>query len=245
MDLARYQQESQRLGVLRDNLQSEVAQLEKTTQDLREGIANLREGEILFRANEVIYSGVIKSGQSREQTEKDLQDLLAYANRFVVDKLNLDNKNLQIVYVSQDNFVKTVQMLMQSSGNNMAIRVQAVGNIMMGEPIFTEFFAVPDKLVYRYGQHIYEERVPGTVDKNSAEEILVSFLSRVNSKAVNDGVLPDPLTGNIGNIDIPYMLEVAEKIRKTQGAFIITAIASKDTYTLGPLQIIFEIRQVP
>lgn len=245
MDLAVYQQESQLLGVLRDNLQSEVAQLEKTTDDLREGIASLREGQILFRTNEVIYSGILKSGQSREQTEKDLQDLLAYANRLVVDKLELSNKNSQIVYVSQENFSNTVQTLMQNNGSSMAVRVQAVGNILIGEPIFTEFFAVPDKLIYSYGQHIYSERVPISADKNAAEEILVSFLSRVNNKAVNDGLLPDPVTGNVGNIDIPYMLEVAEKIRRIDGAFIITAIASKDTYTLGPLQVIFEIRQVP
>lgn len=245
MDLAVYQKESLRLGVLRDNLQSEVKQLEKTTEDLREGIVSLREGQILFRANEVIYHGVIKSGQNEEQTEKDLQALLAYANRFVVDKLNLENKNSQIVYVSQDNFAKTVQMLMQNKQGNMAIRVQAVGNIMIGEPVFTEFFAVPDKLIYKYGERIYEEKVFGNVDRNAAEEILIAFLSRVNSQVVKDGLLPDPLTGNVGNVDIPYMLEVVEKIRNTEGAFVIRAIASQDTYTLGPLQIIFEIRQVP
>lgn len=243
-DLAKYQNESRRLGVLRDNLQLEVSQLEITTQELQKGISDLRAGQVLFRANQVIYSGVIKAGQSEEETEDDLQNLLAYANRFVVDKLDLANKGAQIVYVSQDNFSKTVKILMEHNGE-MAVRVQAVGNIMTGEPVLTEFFAVSNKNIYQYGQRIYEERVPANIDKNAAEEILVSFLSRLNAKVVQDGLLPDPVTGNVGDIDIPYMLEVVEKIRTTEGAFTITAVASKDIGVLGPLQIIFEINSLP
>ena len=243
-DLASAHEESDRLGQLRDRLQQEADALEVTIEQLREGLVNVREGQVAFQANQVVYAGILRGGQSESVTVKSLEDFLAFANNFVVNKLELPNKDAQIILISREDFLESVKDLMGKK-DSVAVRLQAAGNILVGEPIITRFVLFPNELVYPKGKEIYVEKIPANIDKRAAEGILVAFLSRLNSKAVADGVLPDPVTGNVGNLDMPYMMEVMEKIRRTEGGFIIKAVAEQDIYTLGPLKITLNIQTLP
>ena len=234
-DLSRYRKESEEFGVLRDKLQKEVSMLQKETNDLEAGVIKLREGEVVFRAKQVLYAGTLRAGQSEKDTAKALSDFLSFANNSIASKLGIKN-DTQIIFVAQESLSYAMEYLMKNTGS-VAIRLQSAGNILLGEPVFTEFTLYPNKLIYKNGEEIYMEKIKGGTDKKAAESILIAFLSRLNAKAVSDGILPDPLTGNIGNIELPYMMEVVDKIRSMQGDFSLTAIPDKDIQTLGPLEI--------
>ncbi len=242
-ELSQSRAESERLVALRDQLQAEVKNLEETTRKLRQGLVEMREGQVAFRSGQVIYSGVLRAGQDEKTTVKSLEDFFSFANSYMVNRLGLENKETQVLIMPRQSFSDAAVTLMKGQGP-MAVRLQAAGNILVGEPVVTVFALYPNKLIYKNRQNIYTERVPAHVDKRAAEAILVSFLSRLNAKAVADGLLPDPITGNVGNVEMPYMMEVMEKISKTTGAFDITAEAGQDIHTLGPLQITLQITPV-
>ena len=235
-ELSRYQKESADLERLRGILQSEITNLQEETRTLEQGLINLREGQVAFRAGQVIYSGVLRAGQNQDETLKMIGDFLTFANSHVINILGLEDKETQVIIVTQANFINTVNYFLQNKGP-MAVRLQAAGNILAGEPVVTELRAQPNKLLYQSGKAIYSEDIPADIDKRAAQAILINFLSKLNSRVVAEGLLPDPLTGNVGNLELPYMMEVMEKIRLTQGAFKMTAIANGNIYTLGPLQV--------
>ena len=240
-ELDKYRAESQQLELARANLQAEIAGLERETKDLESGIIALREGNVAFRRGQVIYAGIIRAGQDEKETLQTINDFLSFANRAVANALGVEKQDVQLIFVSEPNFSQTVDLFLKNRGP-MAVRLQASGNILIGEPVITEFNIYPNKLIYKQDSVIYSENVPAEIDKATAETILLAFLSRLNAQVVKEGVLADPLTGNVGNMDMPYMMEVMNKIRNTQGRFTITATAKNDISTLGPLQININIR---
>ena len=240
-ELDKYRAESQQLEIVRTQLQSEIAGLQQETKDLESGIIALREGKVAFRRGQVIYAGILRAGQGEKETLQTINDFLSFANRAVANALGIEKQDMQLIFVSEPNFSQTVAFFLKNKGP-MAVRLQSSGNILMGEPVITEFSIYPNRLIYKKDSVIYSETVPADIDKATAEAILLTFLSRLNAKVVKEGVLADPLTGNVGNMDMPYMMEVMNRIRNTQGRFTLTATAKNDISTLGPLQINIDIR---
>ncbi|MFQ9522704.1 MAG: hypothetical protein ACLR2G_03440 [Phascolarctobacterium faecium] len=53
-------------------------------------------------------------------------------------------------------------------------------------------------------------------------------MSDINRVAVAAGVIPDPLTGKVGNMDAGTMVETGEKMAKYGGKVILKAYAKGD-----------------
>ncbi len=234
--LEKYRIESQEIGKLRDRLQQEVKMLTDESKQLEQGIINLREGQVIFRAGQILYQGIVPGGQNSQTTNKTLEHFLTFANKQIVQGLNLKDQDLEILFVTKEDFNQTANYLEKTSGQ-IALRLQTAGNIILGEPVIARFFAYPNKKIYDKNQILLQEILPDNIDKRASETLLISFLSRLNKQAVQDGVLSDPLTGNVGNLDIAYIMETVEKIRTATGKLQITARAEQDIYTIGPLQI--------
>jgi uncharacterized protein (DUF3084 family) len=243
-ELSALKLENDKAQAARDQLQAEVKKLETEARRLEAGIVNLREGQVTFRARQVIYSGVIRGGQDEAATVKTLSDFLAFANQYVVEILQLENKDTQVLFLTQSSLANTIAYLMNGDGP-MAVRLQAAGNIIMGEPVLVEFAIYPNKLIYPARRVIYAQTVPARTDKQAMQELLIKFLAQLNQKAVGDGLLPDPLTGNVGNLPLPYIMETVNKMHSFSGAFILAAVARDDIYALGPLLVDIELRNFP
>ena len=71
--------------------------------------------------------------------------------------------------------------------------------------------------------------------------ILMSFLNKVNHKAVEAGVLPDPITGKVGNMDATTVIEATNDMRRLGGTVILQAYARGDITTAGPVRIRLEV----
>jgi uncharacterized protein (DUF3084 family) len=241
-ELEKVRAENQEVLKVRDRLQAEIKEFEREAKMLEDRLVILREGQVVFRANQVIYAGIIRAGQDEETTINTVDDFLAFANQYVVSMLRIEDKETRIILVPEANLAATVAYLAQNRGP-VAVRLQAAGNIILGEPVFAEFSVCPNKLVYARQETVHEETVRASVGKQAMEQVLMGFLARINQKAASSGLLPDPLTGNVGNMEMPYMMETIEKMRAQAGDFIISATARHDIYTLGPLQIDIGVRK--
>jgi uncharacterized protein (DUF3084 family) len=226
----------------RDQLQQDVKSLEETAKKLREGIVAVREGNVVFRSGEILYSGVLKGGQSEEATQKQLQDFLNQANIQVAGRIGVD-PSTPVIWLSREAVENAADTLGKAKGD-MYVRVCAAGNILSGEVVVSRLEMVGDKVVYPKDTLILTQSI--TVDPNSNESdlALMAFLKAVNRAAQADGVIPNPITGDVGAITSTELSNASEKIRSLGGKVVITAKARRDITVAGPVLLDLEIRPV-
>lgn len=107
-----------------------------------------------------------------------------------------------------------------------------------------QFEVIPNKLVYHDNQLIYQKVLNMADQSVSPEEVMMNYLQEVNRLSVEAGVLPDPMTGKVGNISAMTVVDVQEKMRRMGGQVMLTAYADGDIMTAGPVQIRLEVEKV-
>ena len=236
------QEQVRQAEAARDQLQQDVKSLEDTAKKLREGIVAVREGHVVFRSGEILYSGVLKSGQSEENTQKQLQEFLNQANIQVAGRIGVD-PSTPVIWLSREAVENAASNLEKAKGD-MYVRVCAAGNILSGEVVVSRLEMVGDKVVYPEDTLILTQSI--TVDPNSTESdlALMAFLKAVNRAAQADGVIPNPITGDVGAITSTELSNASEKIRSLGGKVVITAKARRDITVAGPVLLDLEIRPV-
>ena len=236
------QEQVRQAEAARDQLQQDVKSLEDTAKKLREGIVAVREGHVVFRSGEILYSGVLKSGQSEENTQKQLQEFLNQANIQVAGRSGVD-PSTPVIWLSREAVENAASNLEKAKGD-MYVRVCAAGNILSGEVVVSRLEMVGDKVVYPEDTLILTQSI--TVDPNSNESdlALMAFLKAVNRAAQADGVIPNPITGDVGAITSTELSNASEKIRSLGGKVVITAKARRDITVAGPVLLDLEIRPV-
>lgn len=226
----------------KNSLSSEVADLEKVTEQLRQGIINMREGQVYYRAGEIVYQAVMRAGLKHEQNVAQVNWLLTNANAAALERLHLqvpEDKQVQAIWVGNDVVEAAVKRLDVSKSNQL-YRVRASANIIVGELAVCEIEMAENRFVFPDKSLIISKEYDLHGDKNF-EYVMLDFLQEVNRTAVVAGVLPDPLTGKVGNMDMPQVIEITQVMKKTKGRFAINAYADGDITTAGPVKIRMEV----
>lgn len=223
-------------------LTNEVADLEKTTEALRKGIINMREGQVYYRAGEVVYAGVMRGGLKHEENVIQMNWLLQSANEAALQRLGVhrEEKPLQAIWISKNVVDNAIAKLDKSKGN-MLFRIRTVANIIVGELAVCDVEMVDNQFIYPNGTLILAEDYQLAGETSAYESILMQFLSRINHKAVEAGVLPDPMTGKVGSMDAATMVEATNAMRRTNGNFTLRAYAKGDITTAGPVRVRLEV----
>ena len=241
-DLAAMKAEVETLEASREKLNAEIKELEDATAQLRAGLIAIREGEVVFRAGEVLYSGILNAGLSEEENDKQVDTFLAAANQAILARMEVKTKDVQALWLP-NTMVQEAKKVLVSSRGTMYIRICAAGNIISGEMAVSRLEMVPNKIVYEEGQKIFTENITIASDGRNINSSLMYFLSEINKAAVAAGVMPDPLTGKVGNIDAASMIEVTGKMQELGGNVTLTAYAKQDINVAGPVLLRLEVRR--
>lgn len=236
------QEQVRQAEAARDQLQQDVKSLEDTAKKLQEGIVAVREGHVVFRSGEILYSGVLKSGQSEENTQKQLQEFLNQANIQVAGRIGVD-PSTPVIWLSREAVENAASNLEKAKGD-MYVRVCAAGNILSGEVVVSRLEMVGDKVVYPEDTLILTQTIAVDPNSNESDLALMAFLKAVNRAAQADGVIPNPITGDVGAITSTELSNASEKIRSLGGKVVITAKARRDITVAGPVLLDLEIRPV-
>ncbi|MGM9583750.1 MAG: DUF3084 domain-containing protein [Phascolarctobacterium sp.] len=226
----------------KEQLTSEIEELEKSTAALRKGIINMREGQVYYRAGEVVYAGVMRGGLKHDANVAQVNWLLQNANEAALERLGMQQKDqpLQAIWLSRGVVNNAVNALDKSKGN-LFFRVRTVANIIVGELAVCEIEMFENQFIYPDGTLIYSADYDMNDGTTSHDNLLMGFLTQVNHQAVQAGVLPDPLTGKVGNMDAATMIETSNAIRRTNGLFTLKAYAKGDITTAGPVRVRLEV----
>lgn len=225
-------------------LTNEVEDLEKTTAALRKGIITMREGQVYFRAGEVLYAGVLHGGLTHEENIAQVNWLLQNSNEAALQRLGLQDKDepVQAIWISKNIVNKAVAALDNSQGD-LLLRVRAVANIIVGELAVCNIEIINNKFIYPDGSLILSADYDLNKSDLSNEEVLMGFLTQINHNAVKAGVLPDPLTGKVGNMDAATMIDASNAIRRTDGIFTLHAYAKGNITAAGPVRVRLEVEK--
>lgn len=226
----------------KNSLTTEVADLEKVTEQLRQGIVSMREGQVYYRAGEIIYQAVMRAGLKHEQNVAQVNWLLKNANQTTLERLHVqvpEGQSVQAIWISSNAVNDAIKRLDASKGN-MLYRVRAAANIIVGELAVCEIEMTENQFIFPDNSLMISKEYNLNGDKNY-DLVMMDFLQEVNRTAVSAGVLPDPLTGKVGNMDMTAVLETTQAMKKTKGRFIINAFAKGDITTAGPVKIRMEV----
>lgn len=244
VDLATARGEIEELEHTKAGLTKTVAALDERNRLLNESMLTVREGTVLFRVGEVLSSSVLTAGQPQDETRSQLSGIMVNINNMIRQRLNITDEKAVLLYISPDEFERTVQELSNSPKSSKLIRVTAAGNIITGEPALVHVNVYDNNLVYNRGREIYTERFTSEEIASGAELQLLHFLHNVNRSAQSDGILPDPLSGNVGALTAVEMFDTISRMKAYENTGLtLQAVTTQNIFTAGPLRI--EIRVEP
>ena len=223
-----------------DRLTADNTELEERNNRLREGIIAIREGDITLRAGEILASGIIRGGRTAEEIRNDINTLAERATQSLVERFGGDEDTA--VWIYQPELQSVIEQIANSSGD-MVLRISSAGNLVRGEPVRTRLELYPNRRIFSKGELVLSK----TYDREDTlpELILQQFLSEINSLAVEHGILRDPLTGSVGRMDAEQLYGVLEAMDKVKGKIKLTAVASTDIDSQGPLRLNIKVEQEP
>ena len=243
-DLATAQGEIEELEHTKAGLTKTVAALDERNRLLNESMLTVREGTVLFRVGEVLSSSVLTASQSQDETRSQLSGIMVNINNMIRQRLNITDEKAVLLYISPDEFERTVQELSNSPKDSKLIRVTAAGNIITGEPALVHVNIYDNNLVYNRGREVYTEYFTSEEIESGAELQLLHFLHNVNRSAQADGILPDPLSGNVGALTAVEMFDTVSRMKAYGNTGLtLRAVTTQNIFTAGPLRI--EIRVEP
>lgn len=244
LDVARIDLEN--LRAERDLLVREKNDLDASVVSLREEVGKMtreletmRQGSIMVRANSLLARGAVLPGTPRERVLETLDVLKADARALISDRRSgtrgaiSGGVKLSIDPAEESQLVERLT----GSPERMYVRLLAAANIAADEEVKIRFDSGRSYYLYDEGEILYRKLVYPSERGYNAEDLLHIFLREMKLRAVENGVLPDPATNDVGFLFAEEFFEVVEKLGSSEGPTIINAVVSRNLYTEGPVSI--------
>ncbi|MBP3264841.1 MAG: DUF3084 domain-containing protein [Acidaminococcaceae bacterium] len=229
--------EVQSLTEARDKLNAEIDSLKQETKDLQQGLAVMRGGQMMYRSGEIVFAGVLQGGLPEEENMKQINWMLDGANTAAMNRIGLDSSSkAEMVWLTRDEVERLKDLLGKAKGN-VLVRVRSVANTVIGQPVLCGMEVIPNRVIFKDGKKIHEKVIDLADKTTNADQALMTFLQEINERSVKEGVLPDPMTGKVGNINAVTVVDTVTKMQKMGGKIRLTGYADGDITTAGPVQL--------
>ena len=239
-DIATSADEIKALEETKTELSGNIEKLNEEREILISSISAIREGTVIFRAGQVINTAVVDAHMDKETAAGVLANILNDINGALCERLNVQDKDAVVIRVRPEDFEKAVTEIVGAEDKKL-IRIMAAGNIILGESAVVTFDIHDDVILYKEGNLILEKNLDEYKDFQNLDLKLLRFLKEVNQVSQEKGVLPDPLTGDVGELDSREMMDTLQRIHDLDGKCILRAIAKKDVTTAGPVVITVKV----
>ncbi|SEI83279.1 Uncharacterized conserved protein, contains DUF3084 domain [Propionispira arboris] len=211
--------------------------------EFRQGLQFVRQGDIIYRAGEIIASGVVDVANNDKTINADLTSLVYLANRNITQRMGAKSP-IEGVWISQKEFDEAFNTI-KNARQNTVIRIVAAGNIVYGEPVRANIQIYKNSLIYHENDYVFAEKfsVKGQ-SADEAERTVIEFLKHVNISAIKKGILSDPIKGSVGVMTGSQFYDIINSIDPIRGDILLTAYAQSDTNALGPLKLRIKVEEI-
>lgn len=224
-------------------LNANVSQLNAEAKQLKAGIQRLREGRVAAMAGEMLAQSVIQPNKLDSSAAVDhfLSSLSEEARALLAYRFGKKGSEVQAPQISAES-AETVKKEIARSPSRWVVRMTALSNAVEGEPVMAKVAAVRTRQIYKAKEVLSEVKFAAGMSKDKVEDQVFRALKEVNASAARDGVLRDPLTGNLGSIDTGEFMDSIEKIAESKKETTLQITAAGDIYTEGPVRVKFNLK---
>lgn len=213
--------------------QKEINSLQKTKQMLSNEIKTARKGQLLYNIGDVVTSTVIELKGNKEDTKNKILTILSNANNII--KQSIGGNREHYLSVSENELDEVITFLSDKKGSAI-VRLIAASNVIVGEEIPIHFEVFENNLVFKKGENILSDYINPSLTNAEIEEKIKELLAKVNEIAIEKGMVPNP-DGSVGTIAYSKIFEATKQIKNSKTNAKINVIVTKDTYSVGPLEI--------
>jgi uncharacterized protein (DUF3084 family) len=229
----------------RSALERDIAALQENRKRLAENIRvlliGLRRGNVTIRAGQVLAVGVVQNLTTPAEALQAINTLRLQARRTAIVLTNPQNlrPEEQVVEMTKEDVEALIKQL--TDGKAYVVRILSALNYLEGE---TQVVAVPQ--IALNNQVFDQDAIVATLSLTPSaltdEQILArinALFSAANRRAIEAGVLPDPVSGTVGSfrqIEL-FRFVLALKERNDDSPVEIQAITASKVNSSGPLSL--------
>lgn len=225
---------------------NEIIALNKTLKEqsekLRSTLGKVRSGKIATFSGEVLAQGTITNGNAGS-IDQFVTALRNQARQMIAERTGTALSKIPAPNISAASILSLKNTLAKNLGKRFYARLVALDNFVSGEALDAKIVFNKSNLIYHDGATLKTLKFAPITQRQKAESTIYSSLKELNKTAALNGVLRDPITGNIGTLDSEILFEVLEKIAVNDKETILFVIADGDTYTEGPLKIKLQVKE--
>ena len=220
-----------------EKYKKEINVLQETKQKLSKEVATTRKGQLLYNVGDVIITTVIDLGN-----KEDIKAKLSYIllNTDAIIKESIGGKRDHYITMPENELEEAVNFLSDKKGSAV-VRLISASNVVFGEEIPVHFEIFENRLVFKKGEIIAFEEITPSNNSAEIEEKIKVLLSKVNEISIEKGMIPNP-DGTVGTIPYSKIFEATKTIKSSKKIVKVNIIASKDTFSSGPLEIDLQIK---
>ncbi len=223
----------------RTNLASEVASLQANREQLIASIQALRMGNVAILAEQVLATGVIRAGLTREEIKGAIVQLLQQAERnarILLDFLPGSEPKQPVIKITEAQIDNLGDRL--ADGKSYVIRLLSGGNYLRRETsIFITADITPNRQVFNKGDVIASLQFRPNLSPNELESRVEQLFLLASFRARREGVLADPITGKVGSFSPTALNELLQTIGQYREPYEIVAVAKEPIFTASSLNL--------
>jgi uncharacterized protein (DUF3084 family) len=250
MELIASQSELTAIKEEKSTIEAEVEALKEETEVLKSGLAEMKLGRVIvFQGEMLAQTSVEPGGNNRYDLDQAIERLVKasdeYLDKKITDSWSAEAEEIPNVIVTEEMRAK-IELLLASSEGRKVLRLTAPSNIVMGQVLEGVVNLFDSNLVFSEGEVLMRERISGVAKHEDGANILYTMLKQVNRSAVSNGILPDPFSGTVGNLDSLDFYDVVDKIvadNEDAKTTVVTITAAEDIYTEGPVRVKIEVEE--
>lgn len=207
----------------------------------------------VFSYQDIILSAVVKPNPDKAKMVEELKALIAKTNEVAIEKSRDFAKKNDKTFTSPpdgrlvgyipENLDSVAEKLRRASGEQVLF-IRTQHNALLGSRILVVIAnPIQNRLIFRKNEFITGSTVNGALDKPEIwNEMQKIILEKITPIAVSKGILPNPETYEVGEVESDYLGEMVHKIRERHEKVVVNFYAREDTYILGPLKLEIKLK---
>lgn len=242
-NISQLQQTQAELGDLKtekQQLDTTISSLHIEAEQLKKGLTEVRGGRIIVFADELLAQHSVVPDTAGDVVQSIIDRLVQRTEFIVAVRLGIDPENITIVLDPEQMNLALAETV--NSRTRKFVRLLAASNILVGEPVNVKIEVRESLPVYDKDTLLWSEIIELPPHESDAEAFLHTLLRKVNSKAVNDGVLPDPVNGTVGILDASDFFDAVEILSGAEKPVVVKIFSREEVFTEGPVRVKIDIQ---